>query len=450
MTDLKPNLEVESLPKIPLPQGWTELVLLALLHVVSLARIAILNARNWPDAGCDGLRLRAENDRFMSEIALLERELAIKDARFNRLPAKKRPEYLPSERLEILLIKTMRGLNNSQLARRFQITVQTVRRWLRGVRLGKDIVQLPEKVTRYPDYLRLVIQQLKMYCPLLGRFKIADILARAGLHISASTVRRIIDEPPAVPAVVEDDSNSPKPRILKSDYANHIWGADLTLVPTDHGFWLPISPGALPQVHPYCYHVLNVIDHFSRRFMGFAVFAKNPIADEVIAAMKRIFSDNGILPKYFVLDRGSQFDCKVFRDWCKSKNIKIRFGKISEHGSIARVERFHRSMKDECTRRIIVPTSQSEFEHELTHWMRWYNSHRPHMSLKGRTPDEVFFKKRAANTLPRIEPRASLKHSSPCAKPRTMMAGKAGRKIDVQIAFLEGRKHLPIIQILRE
>ena len=226
MTDFEPNLEPVPLPKIPLPQGWSDLTLMALLHVITLARLAIMNARNWPDAECDGLRLRADNDRLKSENALLEREIVIKDARFNRLPPKKRPEYLPSERLEILLIKTMRGLNNSQLARRFQVTVQTVRRWLRGVRLGKDVVQLPEKVTRYPDYLRLVIQQLKMYCPLLGRFKIADILARAGLHISASTVRRIIYEAPAVPAVVEDDSISPKPRILKSDYANHIWGVE--------------------------------------------------------------------------------------------------------------------------------------------------------------------------------------------------------------------------------
>ena len=107
-------------------------------------------------------------------------------------------------------------------------------------------------------------------------------------------------------------------------------------------------------------------------------------------------------------------------------------------------------MKDECTRRINVPTSQSEFEHELALWMRWYNSHRPHMALRGRTPDEIYFRKRAANTLPRIEPRVGLKHSSPCAAPRVMMAGKAGRKVNVQLAFLEGRKHLPILQLLRE
>jgi len=129
MTDFEPNLELKPLPKIPLPQGWCDLTLIALLQVITLARLAILNARNWPDGSeCDGLRLRADNDRLKTEVALLERELAIKDARFNRLAPKKRPEYLPTERLEILLIKTMRGLNNSQLARRFQVTVQTIRR----------------------------------------------------------------------------------------------------------------------------------------------------------------------------------------------------------------------------------------------------------------------------------------------------------------------------------
>jgi len=69
-------------PEIPLPKGWTELTLQAILHVIALARIVILNAANWPsDRACDGLRLRVENDRLRAEINLLKQELAIKDAR---------------------------------------------------------------------------------------------------------------------------------------------------------------------------------------------------------------------------------------------------------------------------------------------------------------------------------------------------------------------------------
>ena len=450
MIDFEPNLEPESLPEIPLPKGWTKLVLLALLHVISLARIALLNARIWPDGPeCDGLRLRAENDRLKSEIALLERELAIKDTRFNRLAPKKRPEYLPAERLEILLIKTMRGFNNKQLAKRFQVTVQTIQRWMHGIYTQSKLVQLPEKVTRYPDYLRQAIRHLKLFCPLLGRHKIAAILLRAGLHISASTVRRIIHETPqeVVAETLPDEPVLPK---LTSKYPNHFWVADLTFVPTDHGVAISWDPKSLPQEYPYGFWVLNVIDHYSRRYLGFAVFAKNPTAGDVIEALERIGLENNVLPKYLVLDRGSQFDCKEFREWCQSKDMKIRFGKVGEHGSIARVERFHRSMKDECSRRIVVPTRQSEFEYELSLWKKWYNSHRPHSSLHGRTPNEIFFRKRAACTLPRIEPRIGMKHAGPCASPRVMIAGKAGRKVRLKLSFLEGRRHLPVVEILRE
>ena len=84
MIDFEPQLEQQPLSKIPLPQGWCDLTLLALLQVITLARLAILNARNWPyGSECDGLRLRAENDCLKTEVALLERELTIKNARFN-------------------------------------------------------------------------------------------------------------------------------------------------------------------------------------------------------------------------------------------------------------------------------------------------------------------------------------------------------------------------------
>ncbi|MCL2120399.1 MAG: hypothetical protein FWH27_18450 [Planctomycetaceae bacterium] len=70
MIEFEPELELKPLPKIPLLQGWSELVLMALLHVTTLARLAILNARNWPDGPeCEGLRLRADNDRLKCEIA---------------------------------------------------------------------------------------------------------------------------------------------------------------------------------------------------------------------------------------------------------------------------------------------------------------------------------------------------------------------------------------------
>jgi hypothetical protein len=44
----------------------------------------------------------------------------------------------------------------------------------------------------------------------------------------------------------------------------------------------------------------------------------------------------------------------------------------------------------------------------LTSFLAWYNDHRPHMRLGGRTPNEVYFGQHPANRRPRIEPLQTL------------------------------------------
>ena len=454
IVDFEPHLDDSKPPKIPLPEGWPELTLAAVLHVIAVARLAILSARYWPGGECSELRLRAENDRLRSEVELLKQEIAIKDARFATIDPQNRPRYSRQQRLAILVLKSARGWSTAQVAKRFHVTTQTIRNWMKA---STSLVEFPEKVTRYPDYLRFIIQQLKGYCPFLGRRKIADILTRTGLHISASTIRRIINEPPIDPEAIElpdepDDSSeesSDKPRTMIAKYANHVWSVDLTLVPIDQGFWVPWSPNSLPQKHPYCWHVLNVVDHFSRRLVGYQIFHDVPTAEQVLATMDKIMVTENAKPKYIISDRGKQFDCKPYRKWCKSHDIKPRYGAVGKHGSIAVTERYHRTLKTEFTRRILVPTSCEDFNREMNLWKTWYNGARPHDSLKGRTPDEVYFGQRAANTLPRIEPRPKVSHRTPCAKPRMMYAGRAGAKIHVELSFLEDRPHLPIITTTR-
>ena len=380
---------------------------------------------------------------------MLQREIAIKDSRFARLDPKKRPHYLPTERLEILTIRAMRGWSNVQVAKRFQVTIQTIINWIRGIDNDEEIVQMPERPNRYPDFVRYVVQQLKVFCPMLGRYKIADLLARAGLHLSASTVKRIVDEPPIEPANA-DDSTSPSPSpTVQAWYANHVWSVDLTVVPSTDGLWTPWSPNALTQVHPYSWYVMVVIDHYSRRVMGFEAFEQQPTASDVISAMKRICKENNAKPKHLVSDQGTQFAANEFRNWCKANDIKQRFGAIAKHGSIAVTERVILTYKEGCTRRILVPISRSEMIRETELFFEWYNEHRPHMSLNGKTPNEVYYHRRAANAKPRIETRPRTKHATPCAKPRMCIAGRAGAKVKVWLEFLEGRQHLPIIKVER-
>ena len=98
-------------------------------------------------------------------------------------------------------------------------------------------------------------------------------------------------------------------------------------------------------------------------------------------------------------------------------DILPRFGAVGKHGSIAVVERFHRTLK-ELLRLTTIPENQTEFERELELIIDWYNEHRPHETLDGKTPNEVHYSRPAANEQPRFEPRRKWPRGSPCRRQR--------------------------------
>ena len=124
-----------------------------------------------------------------------------------------------------------------------------------------------------------------------------------------------------------------------------------------------------------------------------------------------------------------------------------RYGAVGEHGSIAVVERFIRSMKDECTRLILVPLRLEDMRTELSLYAGWYNDHRPHEWLEGKTPQEVYEGRSPRNTNPRFEPRPKWPSESRCAAPQTRIEGRRGVRLSLVIGYLEGRKHLPMIEL---
>ncbi len=195
--------------------------------------------------------------------------------------------------------------------------------------------------------------------------------------------------------------------------------------------------------------MLNVIDHFSRRSMGVAVFKCRPASEEVTAALDRIIAREQVRPKHMVVDQGPEFDCEHFTDvWCEAKGILPRFGAVGRHGSIAVVERFHRTLKERL-RLSVIPEGQLQFEWEVACIIDWYNDARPHMTLNGQTPNEIYFSRPHANEQPRIEPRKDWPRGSPCANPQVDVDGKPGDPVIIEIDCLEGRRHLPIIRARR-
>jgi len=428
---------------IPLPRHWPKHVNSSLLHVIALAHFAIVQVRSWcVNSPIARVRLAGKCDRLTAEVAMLREELRIKDARMARIAPSHRPHFPAVERLAILQLMTARGWSACQAGRHIMVTPTTITSWLRRSD-DPGLVHTAVPVNRFPEFVALSVQRLRALCPHMGKVRLANMLARAGLHLGATTVGRMLDRPPSAPEPSLLAATSG--RTVTAKYPNHVWNVDLTLMPTSAGFRTPWLPFSLPVRWPFCWWIALVADHFSRRTIGFAVFRKEPSAKQITEVLERAVQRIGQAPKHTITDRGVQFG-NPYVEWCRQRNVKPRFGAVGKHGSIALIERFIRSMKDEGLRRMLVPLSLATMRAALSRYFLWYDTCRPHQSLGGATPAEVWEKIVPANEGGRLEPRARYPDSAPCAAPRVPVARRCS-SLTVKVEFLEGDPNLPVVEI---
>jgi transposase InsO family protein len=191
------------------------------------------------------------------------------------------------------------------------------------------------------------------------------------------------------------------------------------------------------------------MDHYSRRIMGISLFEREPTSAAVRAFLGRVIHTAGTKPRHLVCDQGPHFSCHQFQPWCRRKGIRLRFGAIGQRGSIAVIERLILTLKQGIARLTLVPLGRRAFLLELRSLSTWYNRHRPHMTLAGRTPDEVYYRVRPMNAQPRFEPRAHWSRASGCAKPVTLVKGRPGVRLACEITFQGKRCQLPVVTLKR-
>ncbi len=423
----------KSAPRIPLPGDWPSHVGTGILHVISLAQLALTAARARAKTRGIAARLRATLEERDTEISLLKEELALKDRRMGRVKPRRRPHYRGTERLRILELKAARGWSKAQAADRFFLGPATIAEWTKRVDAeGKgELLQTPEPINRFPDFVRHIVIRLKVLCPTMGKKRIAQTLARAGLILGVSTVGRMLKErdtaePGHTADVAESTSASKKGEPVQAKEPNHTWQVDLTLVPTTAGFWVPWLPFSILQLWPFTWRVACVVDHYSRRVMGFALFKKEPKSVDIRTFLGRVVKRHGA-PKYIISDKGRQFDCNGYKDWCRRKGIDPRYAAAESIRATAVIERFFLSLKEEWLRRILVPMRRDELRRDLSCYLWWIEHSRPHQGLEGRTPRGVY------DGRPVVE--------------RTKSNAKEIPRSELIVRFHEGRKELPIIEI---
>lgn len=85
-------------------------------------------------------------------------------------------------------------------------------------------------------------------------------------------------------------------------------------------------------------------------------------------------------------DHGSEFS-KWFTKRVIEKGISHRHSRIRTPSDNGHLERFNRTLQDECLSRF--PRNLKRYQKEIPEYLEWYNTKRPHMALGMRSPIEV-------------------------------------------------------------
>jgi len=168
-----------------------------------------------------------------------------------------------------------------------------------------------------------------------GRVRIANQLTLLNIFISASTVRNILNRPkprksPKSSAKQKKTADE-KVRSISAWYPNHVWSIDTTEV-RYWGIW-PI-------------HICVVIDHFSRKVVCAAPL-EGRNAGWINNALENAIEKYGA-PKHIISDQAGVFIGGVFAELLRRWSVKLRFGAVGKHGSIAVTKRVIKTLKYEC------------------------------------------------------------------------------------------------------
>ena len=103
-------------------------------------------------------------------------------ARLAHIAAHRRPHYPPDRTHGDPGTSAARNWSLEQTAKAFLVTADTVASWMKRVdEAGTEaLVQTPEPVNKFPDFVRAIVQRLKTLCPTMGKVKIAETLAVRG------------------------------------------------------------------------------------------------------------------------------------------------------------------------------------------------------------------------------------------------------------------------------
>ena len=233
------------------------------------------------------------------------------------------------------------------------------------------------------------IDELHLECPFAGARMLRDMLRREGHGIGRKHVGTLMKRM-GIEALYRKPNLSRRhaahliyPYLLRHlviDRPNQVWATDITYIPMRRGF----------------VYLVAVLDWYSRRVLSWRV-SNTLTTDFCLDAVREAIARHG-RPEIFNTDQGSQFTSSEFTGLLKEQGIQIsmdgkgcwRDNVFVPQGLPLVVERLWKSVKYEEVY-LNAYDSVSVAKAGLGTYLNFYNTRRPHQSLDGHTPDEIYF-----------------------------------------------------------
>ena len=271
--------------------------------------------------------------------------------------------------------------NFSSLCREFGITRKTGYKWLNRFIENDSLSDKSRKPfnisNKTSEHIEKLIIDIRNDNPGWGAKTIKKVLENRGYENipCAKTVNNILNR---YNCISKEASLNHKPYIrFQKDNCNQMWQTDF-------------KGEFLTKDNKYCYP-LTIIDDHSRFSIKIAPFEGT--ANVVIPSFKAAFEEYG-LPDSVLSDNGAQFagfkhGYTQFEKWLMNHNVLPVHGRIKHPQTQGKIERFHRTMKDELLKHQVF-NNLKDANYNIQCWRNKYNNIRPHEALNMRCPAEVY------------------------------------------------------------
>ncbi len=239
----------------------------------------------------------------------------------------------------------------------------------------------PQPVSASDLALMRRIDELHLNHPFAGARMLRDLLRLEGIQVGRRHVSTLMKKM-GIEALYRRPNTSRKhpknsvfPYLLRGleiTRANHVWAMDISYIPMRKGF----------------VYLAAVLDWATRRVLSWRL-SNTLTPDFCLEAVEEALRRHGI-PEIFNTDQGSQFTSADFVDLLRTHGIQQSMDGKGRWVDNVFVERLWKSVKYEEVY-LHAYDSVTQARQGLEGYFRFYNERRPHSSLDGKTPDQVYF-----------------------------------------------------------